>query len=160
MGSRRMPDASPIENTVRSPSLSTASLSPPRLHLQTLSTNNTEKKEIGEMKLLSVHPQPSVSLRDLARREGGGIRVLNIQNFLCGRNFRILLGVPAGRRVWLGIFHDLWLAAIVWRSDFPAEDTPIFQSIRSLLREITQPMLHLWRRHYSLGNGIKIVPFS
>lgn len=44
MGSCRMPDASPIENTVRSPSLPfpTAFFLLRRLHLQTLSTNNIQ----------------------------------------------------------------------------------------------------------------------
>lgn len=94
-----------------------------------LRITRAEKKEIGEMKLFhapaTVRLAPRISLA--SRR-----RVLNIQNFPRGTNFRILLGgcVSAGG-LWLGFFHDLWFAAAVRRGNFPAEDSPIFQGIRN-----------------------------
>lgn len=100
-------------------------------------TNNTERRgeeEIGEMKLLRARARnhPSRSVRDSARSRR---RVLNIQNFPRGRNFRILLWrcVPADGRVWLGFFHDLWLATVPWRGDSPPR-VPRFFSAQSMPR--------------------------
>lgn len=131
MESRGMPDASPIENTSATTLFLPFTLSPSWAYKCVLRVTRRKEGNRRNEIVPCTRNRPSRSANPPARLSRR--RVLNIQNFLRGRNFCILLGecVPAGRRVWLRFLHDLWFAAAVRRGDFPAEDSPIFQGIRN-----------------------------